>query len=149
MTTVYLTVAQVLEVRALVLEATGTEPVGAIKLGDIESILGHCQNNDYYPTFEAKLTHVFFGLTKAHCFLDGNKRTAVGATMYMLLLNGHHECAATFIRDMEDIVVAVADNLISKAFLQEIVTAAIRLEFSDNEELKTKILDAITSPKED
>ena len=30
-----------------------------------------------YPTFESKLTHLFFCVCKFHCFADGNKRLAI------------------------------------------------------------------------
>ena len=48
------------------------------------STLGHIQNDDYYPTFEKKLTRLFFGITTSHCFHNGNKRAAITATSLML-----------------------------------------------------------------
>lgn len=144
MTTVYLTLEHVLEARALALEVTGDMHTGGMRAGEIESILDHARNDQYYPTFERKLTHVFFGLTKGHCFPDGNKRTAVSAAMYMLLLNGHSECSRTFMRDMEEIVVGVAANQINKDFLHEIICSVVSLSYQDDEELKVRILVAIS-----
>ncbi len=146
--TIYLTVDQVLEARALALQVTGDEHLCGMRAGEVESILEHVQNDVYYPTFEHKLTHVFFGLTKGHCFLDGNKRTAVSATMYMLLLNNLPEPARTFMQDMEEIVVNVAANRIGKELLYEILCSVVCLDYASDEALKIRILDAIT-PKED
>ena len=40
-----------------------------------------------YPTFESKLTHLFFCVCKFHCFADGNKRLAITLSAQFLLLN--------------------------------------------------------------
>ena len=45
----------------------GTE--GAYDLGRLESILVHIQNDDYYPTFESKLTHLVYAVNKAIALL--------------------------------------------------------------------------------
>lgn len=47
----------------------GTE--GILDFGKIESVLMHIQNDDYYPTFVDKLTHLFFCVCKFHSFEDG------------------------------------------------------------------------------
>lgn len=46
---------------------------GVKDLGIFDSILEHIQNDDYYPSFEEKLTHLVFAVNKSHCFSDANK----------------------------------------------------------------------------
>jgi death on curing protein len=45
--------------------------------GEVDSILQHIQNDDYYPDFISKLTHLVFSISKHHAFNDGNKRTNI------------------------------------------------------------------------
>lgn len=55
--------------------------------GQLESILCNIQNDEYYPTFIDKLTHLIFCLVKFHIFNDGNKRTAIACSSYFLQIN--------------------------------------------------------------
>jgi death-on-curing protein len=107
-------------------------------------VLEHIQNDDYYPGFADKLTHLFFGACKFHCFADGNKRIAITLCAQMLLLNGYLYCAGDFIRDMENISYHVAAGNIDKALLGEIIEAFLNEEM-DAEPLKLKIFDAISN----
>jgi len=43
----------------------------------IESILQHIQNDEYYKWIIEKSCHLFFWIIKFHCFNDGNKRTSI------------------------------------------------------------------------
>ena len=54
-------------------------------LGRLESVLQNIQNDDYYPTFEEKITHLFYCVCEFHCFADGNKRLAITLTAQFLL----------------------------------------------------------------
>ena len=45
-----------------IIEISGGIP-GIKDYGNIDSPLAHIQNDDYYPTFEEKLTHLIFSLT--------------------------------------------------------------------------------------
>lgn len=64
-----------------VLEASGGLS-GIHDAGRLESVLTHIQNDEYYPTFEEKLTHLVFEINKGHCFFDGNKRTSIALVDY-------------------------------------------------------------------
>lgn len=139
---VYPTIDDVVAINARTVELSGGGTVGALDLGRLEGVLGHIQNDDYYPSMAEKLTHLFFCLCKFHCFQDGNKRTAIAVGTHMLLNNGYLYCATTFIRDMENISVQVADDTISKPLLGEIISAHINQE-TDNETLKLKIYEAL------
>lgn len=55
-----------------------SEGIAGVKaFGNIDSPLSHIQNDEYYPTFEKKLTHLIFSFNKFHGFNDGNKRTSI------------------------------------------------------------------------
>ena len=75
---------------------------------------------------------------------DPNKRIAITLCAQMLLWNGYLYCAGNFIREMENICYHVAAGNIDKDLLREVITAHLA-EDSDNEELKLKILHAISA----
>jgi len=139
---IYLTLEQAVEVHRNTVEVSGGGALGHLELGKLESVLQHMQNDDYYPTFEDKLTHLFFSACKFHSFQDGNKRIAITLCAQMLLFNGYLYCSGHFIREMENISYHVAAGNIDKDLLHEIITAVIRCDEND-EELKLKILHAI------
>ena len=143
MSIIYLTLEQAIEVHRKTVEVSGGGALGYLELGKLESVLEHIQNDDYYPTFEDKLTHLFFCACKFHCFQDGNKRIAITLCAQMLLLNGYLYCAGQFLRDMENISYHVAAGNIDKELLGEVITAVIYGNM-DSEELKLKILEAIS-----
>ena len=139
----YLTIEQAIEVHHKTVEVSGGGAMGQLDLGKLESVLAHIQNDDYYPGFAEKLTHLFFGACKFHCFEDGNKRIAISLCAQMLLLNGYLYCAGRFIREMENISYHVAAGNIGKELLGEIMKAFLADEM-DSEELKLKILEAVS-----
>lgn len=143
MAIIYLTLEQAIEVHRKTVEVSGGGAMGYLELGKLASVLEHIQNDDYYPTFEEKLTHLFFCACKFHCFQDGNKRIAITLSAQMLLLNGYLYCSSQFIREMENISYHVAAGNIGKELLGEIIAAVLNEEL-DSEPLKLKILDAIS-----
>lgn len=92
----YLTLEQAIEIHAKTVEVSGGGTLGHLDLGKLESVLQNIQNDDYYPTFEEKLTHLFFSACKFHCFQDGNKRIAITLSAQMLLFNGYLYCVSSF-----------------------------------------------------
>lgn len=144
MAIVYLTLDQAIEVHRKTVEVSGGGTLGHLELGKLESVLEHIQNDDYYPTFEEKVTHLFFCACKFHCFQDGNKRIAITLCAQMLLFNGYLYCASQFLHEMENISYHVAAGRISKELLREIITAVLNDDM-DSEELKLKIFEAISS----
>ena len=117
---------------------------GVKNIGNIDSPLYHIQNEDYYPTFEEKLNHLVFCINKFHGFNDGNKRTSIALGTFFLIINGLENISNKFVNEMENITVAVADNLIAKDMLLEIINSIINEE-EYSEELKLKIINAINS----
>lgn len=116
----------------------GFRGVNVDKIGILESILTHIQNDIYYPTIEEKITHLVYAINKSHCFIDGNKRTSIALGAFLLELNGLDFLVNKFFIEMENICVLVADNYIEKELLCEIITSII-YDDEYSEELKIKI----------
>lgn len=147
MATCYLTIQQAIETHALTVEKSGGGTLGVLEIDKLESVLNHIQNDDYYPTFEEKLTHLFFCACKFHCFQDGNKRIAITLCAQMLLLNGYLYCSTYFIREAENISYHVAAGAVSKDLLGEWMKAVLSGQ-EDDESLKLKIFNAISAGQE-
>jgi len=124
-----------------ILKISGGRP-GILDKGRLDSILEHVQNDQYYPSIVEKLTHLVFQVNKGHCFNDGNKRTSIALGAFFLIINGLAHLADHFIIQMENIAVSVADNLISRELLEEIIQSLLT-ESDFNESLKLKIIEAI------
>ena len=74
---VYFGIEEAIRIHRATIEKSGGGTYEAIETGKLESVLEHIQNDDYYPSVEDKLTHLFWGACKFHCFADGNKRIAL------------------------------------------------------------------------
>ncbi|UZJ66440.1 type II toxin-antitoxin system death-on-curing family toxin [Sphingobacterium sp. KU25419] len=97
----------------------------------------------YYPCFEDKLSHLVFSVIKNHAFNDGNKRSAIGLGAMFLELNGLSSWVPKFIIELENIVVYVAANFISKDLLHDIISSILNSEYHC-EELKLNIFNALS-----
>jgi death-on-curing protein len=142
MSIVYINIDQAIETHRLTVQVSGGGLLSVIDAGKLESVLAHIQNDDYYPSFVDKLTHLVFSANKFHCFSDGNKRISISLGAQFLLLNGYVFIARRFIQEMENISYHVAAGKIDKDFLKEIITSII-YEPDYPEDLKLKIYDAI------
>ena len=140
---IYIDINQAIEIHKKTVKISGGGSDGILNIGKLESVLIHIQNDDYYPTFEEKLTHLFFGANKFHCFEDGNKRIAIALGAHFLLINGYVFIVKLFIQEMENISYHLAAGKIKKELLQKIVYAIVNEgEFNDN--LKIEIFNAIS-----
>ena len=110
--------------------------------GLLESPLQMMQNELYYPELEDKITHLFYSINKNHAFSDGNKRSCIALSAYFLQLNGFGHVVKRFIIETENVAVWVADNVIDRELLKEILCCLI-YEEDCSEELKLKILAAL------
>lgn len=133
---------EVISLYSKTIDVSGGGLKGVIDAGPLESILHHIQNDEYYPEFTDKLTHLFFEVNKSHCFQDGNKRIAITLGSMFLLKNGYLSVVKEFLYKMETISYHVAAGRINKVLLSEIITSMIEEE-DYSEELKIKILNSI------
>ncbi|MBX7123126.1 MAG: Fic family protein [Opitutaceae bacterium] len=141
---IYLTLEQAIDIHAKTVEVSGGGSTVQLEIGKLRSVLEHIQNDDFYPTFDAKLTHLFFCACKFHCFEDGNKRIAISLSAQMLLLNGYLRSVSGFIRESENISYHVASGAICKDLLGEWILAVLTGTEND-ESLKLKIFSAISA----
>ena len=140
--TLYFDAQHAVAVHDWIIKNTGGLP-GIKDVGQLESVLQHIQNDDYYPTFDAKLMHLIFGINKFHAFNDGNKRSSLTLGAYFLTLNGYDYCVPQFMLQMENIVVALAEGSISKDLLHRVTISLIEEDdFSD--ELKLELANAMS-----
>ncbi len=139
----YITLKQAIATHGLTIEKSGGGTCGALELGKLDAVLEHIQNDDYYPSFNAKLTHLFHSACKFHCFQDGNKRIAITLCAQMLLINGYLRSIQGFIREAENISYHVAAGAISKDLLGEWMLAILTGN-EDDESLKLSIFNSIS-----
>lgn len=138
----YFTTEYIIKTHKKIIEISGGIP-DVKNFGYIDSPIHHIQNDDYYPTFEEKLTHLVFSFNKNHGFHDGNKRTSIAVGLFFLIVNGLDVFANKFVIEMENIAVTVAENIIDRELLFEIIYSIINEE-DYNENLKVKIYNALS-----
>jgi death-on-curing protein len=139
----YLSLEQAIVIHGKTVMVSGGGSTGQLEIEKLDGVLNHIQNDDYYPSFDTKLTHLFLCACKFHCFEDGNKRIAITLCAQMLLLNGYLRSVNAFIRDSENISYHVAAGAISKELLGEWMRAILNGQ-DDDESLKLKIYQAIS-----
>jgi len=125
-------------------ELSGGGSTGVINIGYLDSVLEHIQNDDYYPTFEEKLTHLVWSINKNHCFSDGNKRLSITLGVQFLIINGYLFCISRFLRDMENISYHLAAGRIDKDLLERIIKSFLDGESDFDEDLKFEIFTLIS-----
>lgn len=138
----YFDVAHALRTQQWVIDNSGGLP-GVKNVAHLESVLGHIQNDLYYPEMSDKLTHLVYSVNKNHPFNDGNKRSSIALGAYFLEINGYDYAVKRFVLEMENIAVYVADNVIGKDLLRSIVEALL-YEEDYPESLKLAMVDAIS-----
>ncbi|MDO4712764.1 MAG: type II toxin-antitoxin system death-on-curing family toxin [Candidatus Saccharibacteria bacterium] len=107
----FLTLAHILQLHALVtVKFGGASTVRDI--GRLEAVVAtqHQEvfGRELYPTLHEKAAALLRGIIADHPFVDGNKRTAMLASMVFLELNGQRIVARK--GEIEDFAVIVATN---------------------------------------
>jgi death-on-curing protein len=111
----HLTVEIVREIHAEAIQQFGGSD-GVREIALLESALGAPQatfsgNSPYQDLTEVAAAYLFY-LCRNHPFIDGNKRTALGACIVFLRLNGIEPNADG--QEWEDLTIAVASSLIDR-----------------------------------
>ena len=141
----YITIEEALHIHSMTIENSGGGMSQCIDSNRLDSVLINIQNDDYYPDFVDKLTHLFFCVCKFHCFADGNKRIAITLSTQFLLKNGYMFIAKDFITKMENISYHVAAGKISKDLVRKIMCSVLSGQYDTDEEIKLEIFNAITN----
>lgn len=84
---VYLTVAQVLDIHSRMVSLHGGRE-GLRDTAALEAAIARPQSGYYFDVIE-EAAAFFESLSQNHPFLDGNKRTAITATIIFLVCNGY------------------------------------------------------------
>lgn len=98
----------------------GSSGYNEIQIAYLDSALQNIQNDLYYPNIEDKIAHLMFSCIKFHPFNDGNKRTSILLVDAFLEKNNIKLDDEKFYEIMEDMVVKVAIDEISKDDLRDI-----------------------------
>lgn len=114
---------------------------GAKDLGALRATLDFVKNDLYYPELEDKVAYLFYSINKNHAFNDGNKRSSIALSAYFLEINGFDSIVSSFIARIENIAVDVADNIIDRELLKDIITSLL-YEEDLSYELKLRIINA-------
>ncbi len=141
---IYITPEQAKVIHAKTIEYSGGGTLDELDFGKLDSVLQNIRNDDWYPTFVDKLTHLFFCTCQFHCFVDGNKRLAITLSTLFLLLNGYLKIAETFLAKTENISLNVAASKIDKELLHKIMSAIMEGTFDADETLKLEVYNAIS-----
>lgn len=140
----YIEFEKVISTHDAVLKESGGAS-GNINEDYINGILEFIQNDDYYPSFAEKLSYLVYSIASNHCFLDGNKRTAIAIGMYFLIINDYDiPTISKFIKIMENAVPFAVSGIISREDLTEIITI-ILWDLEPFESDKIKYIDKLSA----
>jgi death-on-curing protein len=108
---IVLTLEQILQIHALVIETTGGS-AGLRDLGRLEAALATQTQNvfgeELYPSLLDKAAALIRGIIADHAFVDGNKRTAMLAGITLISMNGQQFKANP--GEIEDFAVEIATD---------------------------------------
>jgi death-on-curing protein len=133
----------VIEIHRKTVQVSGGGTYGVLNTASLESALVFIRDDDYYPTFIDKLTHLVYEANKSHCFQDGNKRIAISLGMKFLLDNGYLFAANRFIYKMEIVSLHLAAGRIDKNFLKKLIESIV-YEDDYSESLKMELWECIS-----
>ena len=117
---IYPTAPAIIDIHNSVIEKSGGL-AGVKDIGQLESVLAHIQNPDYYPTVLDQITHLVYSIAKFHIFNDGNKRSAILSGALFLTLNNYDRSMDLFVRGMEVPIIEAVTNHITKDELKDII----------------------------
>ena len=117
---IYPTAPAIIDIHNSVIKKSGGL-AGVKDIGQLESVLAHIQNPDYYPTFIDQITHLVYSIAKFHIFNDGNKRSAILSGALFLTLNNYDRSMDLFVRGMEVPIIEAVTNHITKDELKDII----------------------------
>ena len=140
----YIDIEQAVRIHEKTVQVSGGGDVGVINIGLLEIVLDHIQNDDYYPAFEDKLTHLVYAVNKNHSFSDGNKSLSISLGIQFLNINGYLFCLGRFITEMANISYHMAVGLIEKDLLRQIIYSILDNQRDFDEALKFEIYSIIS-----
>lgn len=140
----YITLEEALYTHERSVVNSGGGTLESLDVNRLESVLENIKNDDWYPEFIDKLTHLFFCVCQFHCFRDGNKRLALALSALFLIHNGYIIAAQNFFKNTENIVIHVASGKVDKDLLRKLLLATLNNTYDTDEELKLEYMNAIS-----
>jgi len=107
--TLFLSIEEVLILHSKTIKKHGGK-TGVRDMGLLESAVSRCQSG-YYSSMSQQAASLMQSLCMNHCFIDGNKRVALLATIVFLKMNGYNlKCSN------KEIVNFIVDKVIINKF---------------------------------
>ncbi|KRM91886.1 type II toxin-antitoxin system death-on-curing family toxin [Fructilactobacillus florum] len=110
----YLTRQELIELNKQAVEIVDGKYFGVQSESALDIIIEQPQQvifgKELYPTIWLKAGFILQKITKKHVFTDGNKRTAILASLYFLNLNGKTIDEKIINRDGEELMLAVTNS---------------------------------------
>ncbi|MBS4235411.1 Fic family protein [Campylobacter vulpis] len=123
----YLSLQEVLELHDRMIQAMGgLSGANPKQIALLDSALTQIQNDDYYPSFIDKLTHLMFACVKFHPFARMQQTHRTLYSKAFIKLNRPDSLPADFYQRLEDVIVSVASDEISKDELAQILSAMLK-----------------------
>ena len=107
-------------------EMQGLKGFNKAQIGLLDSALTQIKNDDFYPEFLDKITHLMFACIKFHPFLDGNKRSAIYLANAFVEFNCSELLPNDFYQKLENVVVDVASDKINKDELKGLLDGILK-----------------------
>ena len=104
----------------------GLKGFNKAQIGLLDSALTQIQNDEFYPEFLDKITHLIFACVKFHPFLDGNKRSAIYLANAFVEFNCSELLSDDFYQKLENVVVDVASDKINKDELKGLLKGILK-----------------------
>jgi death-on-curing protein len=139
--TIYFPLNRAIKEHDLIIKISGGS-MGILNHSLLESSLTFIQQDEYYPRFEDKLTHLVYSISMNHCFVDGNKRSSIALGAYFLEVNGRGNLVPAFLVEMENIILWVAKKYLTKEMLHRYISELIK-NGELNEEIKLEITEIL------
>ena len=108
----------------------------------LNNVLQEIKSDRDYPEFKHKLTQLIFAINTEPAIQD-SKHLSIALGCYFLELNGYDYVVHYFVTEMDNIVVWLGQNKISRELLIEITNSLI-YEEDYSEELKLQIVNCVS-----
>lgn len=118
--------------------------LGVRDMGSLEATLQFIRNDQYYPDFFDKLTHLMYAINKNHSFIDGNKRASIVVSAYFLEINFIDQFFIDiFIKESENLALLIAQDYMKKDLLKRVLRDLV-IDGELSEETKIEYAEIVT-----
>lgn len=120
----YLTVQQLIEINKQVVLQVGGTNHGVQSVESLHVVIEQPAqivfDHELYPTIWLKAAFILQKITKKHVFVDGNKRTALMASLYFVNQNGYQLINNKIVNQAGDFVLSVTNSPDNEETMQQI-----------------------------